>query len=127
MSVFTYYKHIVNRSFLQIDIPLEIMATIFIIFFLKIGHPEYILATCVLWIAVLFTSLGTVFVEKSFTIVGYIYLFCGAVGLLFMSEMPLLYTVIVFGLMSIILGLLMHVRYKNLKEEHIAESHRETE
>jgi hypothetical protein len=101
------------------------MTTIFIIFFLKIGHPEYILPTCVLWISVLFTSLGTVFVEKSFTIVGYIYLFCGAVGLLFMTEIPLLFTVIVFGFMSIILGLLMHARYKHLKEAHIAENDRE--
>lgn len=127
MSLFSYYKKIANKSFLQIDIPLEILCTVFIIFFLKIGHPEYILSTCVLWIAVLFTSLGSVFVERSFTIVGYIYLFCGAVGLLFMSEVPLLYTVIVFGLLSIILGLLMHLRYKQLKEEHIAENRREME
>lgn len=121
MGLVSYYKHIANRSFLQIDIPLEIMATIFIILFIKIGRFEFIIPTCVIWIAVLFTSLGTVYVEKSFFIIGYIFLTFGSIGLLFMSHMQLLYVAGVFGILPVILGLMMHGRYKQLKEEHVAE------
>lgn len=121
MGFISYYKHIANKAFLQIDIPLETMATIFIILFIKIGRYEFIIPTCVIWLAVLFTSLGMVYVEKSFTVVGYIFLTCGAVGLLFMSHMQLLYVACVFGILPVILGLMMHGRYKQLKEEHVAE------
>ncbi len=121
MGLVSYYKHIANKSFLQIDIPLELMATIFVILFIKIGRYEFIIPTCVLWLAVLFTSLGTVYVEKSFFIIGYIFLAFGAVGLLFMAKMQLLFVACVFGVLPIILGLMMHGRYKQLKEEHIAE------
>jgi len=121
MGFISYYKHIANKAFLQIDIPLETMATIFIILFIKIGRYDLIIPTCVIWIAILFTSLGTVFVEKSFTIVGYIFLTCGAVGLFFMSHLQLLYVACVFGVLPVILGLMMHGRYKQIREEHIAE------
>lgn len=121
MGIITYYKLIVNKPFLQIDIPLELMASVYVIFFIKIGHPEYILPACVLWIAVLFTSLGAVFVEKSFTIVGYIYLACGTLGLLFLTDYLLPFVAVVFGVLSIIFGLAMHGRYKKLREEHLSE------
>ncbi len=120
MGLITYYRHIANKAFLQIDIPLEIMTSIFVILFIKIGRYEFIIPTCVLWMAVLFTSLGTVYVEKSFFIVGYIFLTFGTIGLLFMSHMQLLYVACVFGILPVILGLMMHGRYKQLKEEHIA-------
>jgi hypothetical protein len=121
MGFISYYRHIANKAFLQIDIPLEIMTTIFIILFIKIGRYEFIIPTCAIWIAVLFTSLGTVYVEKSFTFVGYIFLVCSAVGLLFMSHLQPLFVACVFGILPVILGLIMHGRYKQLKEAHVSE------
>ncbi len=127
MSFTSYFKRIANKSFLQIDIPIEIMATIFIILFIKIGRYEFIIPTGVIWLAVLYTSLGTVFHEKSFTIVGYIFLASGAIGLFFMAHLQLVYVACVFGVLPVILGLIMHGRYKQLKEAHIADYETESE
>jgi len=104
MGFFSYYRHIANKAFLQIDIPLEIMCAIFIILFIKMRHYEFIIPACVIWIAVLFTSLGAVYVEKSFAIVGYIFLTCGAIGLLFMSHMQLFFVAGVFGVLLLFLA-----------------------
>jgi hypothetical protein len=121
MDLGAYYLQIANKTFLQIDIPLEIMCVFFMVFFLKIGQPFYMLPTIAMWLAVLLTSLGTVYVERSFQYAGYIYLISGGGGLLFCHNFALPYTALVFGVLSVILGLLMHGRYRHLREEHLQE------
>lgn len=121
MKLGAYYLQIANKTFMQIDIPLETMCFFLMIFFLKSGQPFYILPTFAMWLGVLLTSLGTVYVEKSFQYAGYIYLLSGGGGLLFFNGFPLPYTALVFGVLSVILGLLMHGRYKQLREEHMME------
>ncbi len=122
MKLGAYYLQIANKTFLQIDIPLETMCFFFTIYFIKTDQPFFILPTFAMWLGVLLTSLGTVYVEKSFQYAGYIYLIAGGGGLLFCDGFALPYTALVFGILSIILGLLMHGRYKLLREEHIAEN-----
>ena len=118
MSFFQYYTKIVNKSFLMIDIPIELMWTLFIIFFIKIGHPEYILTSSPMCIGVLLTLLGAAFFEKGFITAGYIYILFGGLGLLFMNDKLLLFTAVTYGLLSPIMGFLMRRKYKQYSKQH---------
>ncbi len=122
MELGDYFKHFANKTFLQIDIPLETLCFFFMVYFLKVGQPFYILPTFAMWLGVLLTSIGTIYIEKSFQVAGYIYLICGGIGLIFLNKFALIYTATIFGVLSIVLGLLMHNRYKQLREEHLAEN-----
>ena len=69
----------------------------------KIGLPRQAkrpaagrIGTIALTLFEAFVGDGTVYVEKSFFIIGYIFLAFGAVGLLFMAEMQLFFVVGVF-------------------------------
>ncbi len=121
ISLITYYKRIAIKTFIQIDIPLETMCFFFSIYFIKSGQPFYILPTLAMWIGVLLTSLGVVYLEKSFQFAGYVYLISGGIGLIFLSGYGLAYAAVVFGIFSIVHGLLMHNRYKQLLKEHSQE------
>ncbi|MGD9201682.1 MAG: hypothetical protein PVI26_08980 [Chitinispirillia bacterium] len=118
MSFFQYYKKVVNKSFLMIDIPIEVMGILYMIFFIKIGHPEYILTSSPMWIGVLLTLLGAAFFEKGFTTAGYVYIVSSGIGLLFMNDKLLLFTAITYGVISLIMGFLMHRKYIQYSKQH---------
>jgi len=118
MSFFQYYKKVVNKSFLMIDIPIELMGTFYMIFFIKIGHPEYILTSSPMWIGVLLTLLGAAFFEKGFTVAGYIYIVFSGIGLLFMNDQLLIFTAVTYGLLSLIMSFLMHRKYTQYSQQH---------
>ena len=117
LTFVTYFKKVFNRSFLDIDIPLELSTTILIIFFAKIGHLEYALPLITLFIGVLLGSLGGVFSDKLLRMFGYIFITVGAWGLFFMINYLYIYTVVAYGILFTIWGLALHIHSNNINLE----------
>ena len=121
MSVWQYVHQAIKGSFLAVDLPLELAATFTFVLAFKLGHPEYIIPAIAMFIGIIMAIIGSVFSEKSLTVFGYIYIILGGTGLLFFIDNLFVYVGIVYGIFFVIIGLLMHIRYKQLRTEYAEE------
>lgn len=117
LSLFSYLTHAMKGSFIGLDLPLELAAFIILIFLVKIGMIQYVPAITAIWSGELFAVMGTVFINKHFTKAGYLYIFLGSIGLLFMGNHVLIFIAVTFGLVMGIFGISILVKTKKDKKE----------
>jgi len=113
LSFYGYMRKLMSGYFINLDLPLELSYGVVIVYFILNHQYHQVIPLTVLWLGTLIAILGPVFSEKCFTAFGYLYILAGAAGLLFFGEYVLYYTASVFGLFFVIVGVLMHIRYRN--------------
>jgi hypothetical protein len=117
LNFMNYLKKVINKSFLDIDLPLELASLVLIVFFVINGHLDYILPYITLVTGVLFGSLGGYFRENSLKLFGYIFIVVSAVGFFFMLEHLYLFTILAYGVLYTAWGMVLHQKCYSISKK----------
>jgi len=116
LKLVEYLKKVLSKSFLGVDLPIEIGGIILMIYFAISGQVPVLLPLFTLLIGMVLANLGSVFSSKGLKVVGYISLFFAAIGFLCPCINLYFYSFVVFGLFWTLWGVALNIMNRKGQE-----------
>jgi hypothetical protein len=115
LSLLGYSNRVAKGIFLDIDLPLELVGLVLVLFFVKIGQLQALLGLLTVLYGGMLAIAGKLFHEQGITRFGYLSVGAGGLSLLFFVNNPLEFAAAFYGIGFIVTALLMRRRFRVLQ------------